>query len=293
MPDVKIYIACHKQMNLPKYDLFYPVQAGAALEKEYFSNMLHDDTEKHISEKNDSYCELTVQYWAWKNQTADYYGFFHYRRILSFNEKQAAHYKVYLKTFNDTILKKHGYTAHNVIPFVKQYDLLLPRGEITTETVYQKYAGAEHHYAEDLDCIMALISEKYPAYVPAMQQYLHGHTQYYYNMYVMKHALFQQYCSWLFPLLEQFDGCNNRAKYGTDKAALRVDGYLAERLFGIWFTYQKQNSDIHYCELPVLYFAMGNINDYCKQWLKNKLFPAGSKQRHIMKSLIRRKHKGM
>ena len=30
-----------------------------------------------------------------------------------------------------------------------------------------------------------------------------------------------------------------------------------------------------------------------KQWLKNKLFPAGSKQRHIMKSLIRRKHKGM
>ena len=30
--------------------------------------------------------ELTVQYWAWKNVQADYYGLCHYRRYLSFSK---------------------------------------------------------------------------------------------------------------------------------------------------------------------------------------------------------------
>ncbi len=81
MPDIRLYIACHKEAALPSMPFFYPVQAGAALATQQFENMLQDDTGNHISEKNKSYCELTVQYWAWKNQRADYYGFFHYRRF--------------------------------------------------------------------------------------------------------------------------------------------------------------------------------------------------------------------
>ena len=50
-----------------------------------FRACCHDDEGDNISQKNKTYCELTAQYWAWKNEDADYYGFFHYRRYLAFD----------------------------------------------------------------------------------------------------------------------------------------------------------------------------------------------------------------
>lgn len=44
-----------------------------------------DNEGDNISGKNPDYCELTAQYWAWKNIDCDYYGFFHYRRYLTFH----------------------------------------------------------------------------------------------------------------------------------------------------------------------------------------------------------------
>ena len=80
-PDIRIFIACHKPTYVPENSLFYPVQVGAALTNKRFEHMAYRDNEgEHISEKNPDYCELTAQYWAWKNIDCDYYGFFNYRR---------------------------------------------------------------------------------------------------------------------------------------------------------------------------------------------------------------------
>ena len=49
-----------------------------------FKETLHDNDGENISSKNPMYCELTAQYWAWKNADADYYGFCHYRRYFDF-----------------------------------------------------------------------------------------------------------------------------------------------------------------------------------------------------------------
>lgn len=283
MPDIKIFIACHKEIDLPDMPFLYPVQAGAAFSAQRFTGMLPDNTGDHISYKNKSYCELTVQYWAWKNQEADYYGFFHYRRFLSLQAEQKAICNVY-RFPNEQVLQQAGYTKERLEQLLSRYEMLLPYSEQTSETVYNKYAKAKYHAIEDLDLIMALLNQHRPEYKTAMEQYLFGHKQYYFNMYIMRRELFQQYCEWLFPLLEHFDQSNRWEKYKED-AAWRVDGYLAERLFGVWYTYQRQTTALRSLELPWMYFAMKNKADYYKSWMKNKVLPVGSKRKRLLKQL--------
>ena len=84
-PDIRIYVVCHKPAYVPETPYLYPIQVGTALSGKKLPGMLHDDEGDNISERNKTYCELTAQYWAWKNEEADYYGFFHYRRYLAFD----------------------------------------------------------------------------------------------------------------------------------------------------------------------------------------------------------------
>ena len=98
--NIKIYVSCHKNCFVPDRPFLYPIQVGAQDASIRFSNMLHDDIGENISHKNPLYCELTAQYWAWKNDDADYYGFFHYRRYLCFTEQIMAH-----NSFQDVVIK--------------------------------------------------------------------------------------------------------------------------------------------------------------------------------------------
>ena len=82
VPDIRLFVCCHQPSSVPEHPLLYPIQVGAALADTHFPGFLHDDSGENISRKNRVYCELTAQYWAWKNVEADYYGFFHYRRYL-------------------------------------------------------------------------------------------------------------------------------------------------------------------------------------------------------------------
>ena len=71
--NIKIFISCHKRCNFLKNKYVSPIQVGAALSSERFEDMEHDDEGENISILNPMYCELTAQYWAWKNIDADYY----------------------------------------------------------------------------------------------------------------------------------------------------------------------------------------------------------------------------
>lgn len=85
-PDIKIFVSHRIDLDSETIDnpLYIPVRCGATFDDRENVDMLGDDTGDNISEKRLSYCELTVQYWAWKNVEADYYGLCHYRRYLSF-----------------------------------------------------------------------------------------------------------------------------------------------------------------------------------------------------------------
>lgn len=75
-PDIKIFVSHRIDLDAETIDnpLYVNVRCGAVFDKRENVDMLGDDTGDNISEKRDMYNELTVQYWAWKNVEADYYG---------------------------------------------------------------------------------------------------------------------------------------------------------------------------------------------------------------------------
>lgn len=110
MKKIKILISCHKRAKVIHNAIMEPIQLGCFFNEKKFDNMLHDDDGDNISQLNAMYCELTAQYWAWKNLDLDYYGFCHYRRYFNFsnnNYKENAFGVVEENSINDYTIKKY------------------------------------------------------------------------------------------------------------------------------------------------------------------------------------------
>lgn len=101
--DAMILVACHKPCEMYNKGIYTPIQVGKAI-SEYNLGIIGDDTGDNISQKNPSYCELTAQYWAWKNVDCRYIGLCHYRRYFE---------TVYTNDLLERIFSK--------------YDVILPR----------------------------------------------------------------------------------------------------------------------------------------------------------------------
>lgn len=80
----KIIVVTHKDYEMPKDSIYFPVCVGVGIPA-LSDKFQPDNVGENISEKNNTYCELTAIYWAWKNfpQNIDYVGVAHYRRHFS------------------------------------------------------------------------------------------------------------------------------------------------------------------------------------------------------------------
>ena len=101
MDKIKLILSYHDECTPLQSDVLLPIQTGCAVTAKRFNNMLHDDEGDNISEKNERFCELTAQYWAWKNYDRigdpDYIGFMHYRRHFMFAGEEKEKMFGYLK----------------------------------------------------------------------------------------------------------------------------------------------------------------------------------------------------
>lgn len=278
MADIKLFVCCHKLELIPKHPLLFPIQVGAFLADKHFCDYLHDDTGDNISEKNGSYCELTAQYWAWKNVKADYYGFFHYRRFLYPDINARLPYRIEREP-NLSILNKIGYGEF--ADLIQKYDLIAPIGENMYVSVRDHYANAPFHHRTDLDLVEMITRERTPEISGAMEEYMSNTISYFGNIYIMRRRLFQNYCSWLFPVLEEFDCISDTKNYSVQEK--RVDGYLAERLLGTYITKIKKESKNKVLEIPRVHFASTN---YWRKSLINTLLPPSTYRRHIIKQFF-------
>ena len=262
MNSIKILIACHKPTDFLASDCLQPIQVGAAKAAVRLPDMLHDDEGENISALNPMYCELTAQYWAWKNLDCDYYGFFHYRRYLSFAGAPGSRDSWANLTepfFDGQIKEKYGLSEESIRAFVEGADLVLPEQKNITQmphmgkNMVEQYQAGRNLHGEDLDRMMDILKEKYPEFVPYAQRYLSGHTTFFNNMYIMKKELFEPYCAWLFDILDEFMKRADMADYSVE--ALRTPGHLAERLLNIYCLYlQDQKKDLVIKQAPTVAF---------------------------------------
>ncbi len=194
-----------------------PIQVGAALTDERITDVV-DCVGDNISERNVNYCELTALYWMWKNGMSndmEYYGLFHYRRLLDISEED---------------LCRMGYNDVDVVlqfPTIHEPDI------------------SEHHkrYLKDCDwdAMIQALNELQPEYAKAFQNILKQPYFYNYNMLVAKKTVLINYCEWLFPILGRTEELSNPKGW---ERSDRYIGYLAESLMTLYFMYHKDDLNI-------------------------------------------------
>lgn len=233
--DVQIFVSYHKPFKLFKNKYLQPIHVGRdvflnkdtcdgdyqKIKKWLLKNTIGDNTSDNISLKNPNYCELTAQYWAWKNCNANYVGFCHYRRLFDLN--------------NSKISK-----------LLNEYDIILPRIFTLDCTVREQYN--RDHIKEDLDKTLEIIASKYPDYMEDAENVLNKKTIYFCNMFITNRELFNSYCEWLFDILFELEKVTVISE---NKYQSRIFGFLSERLLNIFIEHVKRIDDIKIYEVPV------------------------------------------
>lgn len=225
-----IYIITHKpfQEVVTEKEVYQVLQVGGLQD---IDGALRDNTGKEIARKNTSYCELTGLYWIWKNgkeKPEDLTGLLHYRRYFT-TRMQSFLYTYFgikpqvlpLKTVRKALIKN---------------DIILPRRLKAFHSVETIYAA--EHIGEDIQLLREIIQEKTPHYSDSFEQVMRGKTYWYANMMILKKSLLDQYCAWLFPILEEMENRIDLSKH-EDPYQGRVYGFLAERLLNVWVVHQK------------------------------------------------------
>ena len=210
------------------------------------SNFLKDNEGDEISSLNAYYCELTAQYWAWKNCHYENIGFFHYRRYMNFLPSSG---------FDDNF-RINVKDAEVVIPFLTSFDqkkalekllsvsdVIVPMRVMLNPSISDQYcrtieAAPWHEFVRQLKI-------KFPLSIDPELYF--GSVNYapLCNLFVMKRMVFLRYCEDLFSVIDLvYD------KIGTpyDDYNNRYPGFLAERFLGYWLYIQ----DVKKLEVPMV-----------------------------------------
>lgn len=231
--DLRIYIAAHKEAQIPDLEGYNPISVGTALRDGNSFGYISDANGNNISEKNKNFCELTALYWIWKNTSEKYIGLVHYRRFFS--------------SYSMSESPKYFLKKGNAKKILNEYDIILPNPirwkYCTVAEGYDHGAG----YAKDLLVIRDIIGEKYPSYIRAYDEICNGHKASYCNMFVAKKSLMNDYCEWLFDILFEAENRIDISDYGI--AEQRIFGYISEILLNVWVLH----NDLKVYYMPIVF----------------------------------------
>jgi hypothetical protein len=314
---IKIFVSRRLDLDsmVVSNPIYEPVICGAVYAKDTIStkNLLEDDTGENISSRRNSFCEFTVQYWAWKNVESDYYGLCHYRRYLTFLSKRFkanSQKQIMEGILDDFTIKKYGFLEEaRMRQIIEENDVVVneaadvhniptPRG--FQKTVYDHWQahGGMFFDARLLPLLLETIHRLCSQYDEAADEYLHDRWHRGYNCYVMKKELFFQMCQFQFTVL--FDLEKQLAQNGYARNFERTLGYMGEIMYGIFIYYLQKQGIYKIKEEQLVYFEQTVLPDSKMQWLLDKclfwakfrfedigykLLPKNSKRRNFIKKI--------
>lgn len=257
--NIKILIATHKPLAVIENEIFTPIQVGSAInEFSIKESYLKDDEGDNISNKNNTFNELTALYYAWKNLNVDVIGLAHYRRYLDLHHSKPLFKKDSIDvvkniTKNSSKIELLGNikkSSSKILKFLKSNDVIIAKPCFCTiEGEYCSIADdySHNHISSDWDICMQVILELNPDYKKSIDSYLYNSNKFYIcNMFIAKKEWFNDFCSWIFPILFEVE---NRITISKDPFQRRVTGFLSERLFTLYILHNEFNIK----ELPILF----------------------------------------
>lgn len=220
-----IFSVFHKPYTIPEDTLYQPIQVGfgqTIINPNTNKAIIRDNSGINISNKNKNYCELTALYWIWKNigiSKYDYIGLDHYRRHFT---------TAILKSKSSPIL-----SSKELGDFLKKnaVDIILPKKRhYWIETNYSQYVHA--HHKEDLEITREAIKLLCPDFLPSYDNVMKKTNGHRFNMFIMRSDILNEYCTWLFPILEYVEEHIDISNYSDYDA--RIFGFIGERLLDVW-----------------------------------------------------------
>lgn len=268
-PDIKIFVSHRIDMEAETIDnpLYVNVRCGAVYDKRENIDMLGDDTGDNISEKRNMYNELTVQYWAWKNVDADYYGLCDERKYFSLSEKQnKSNNKVlYEEYLTQEIIKKYELDNNKLVDkLLDENDFVImqpidirkvatPKGYAKNIKMYLQNNNHKLLKYEHIEIILDYIRDVYPDIYPYAIKYLNGYQYIQYNNFIMKKILFNEYCSFQFNILFNFEKKFHKNSQFYSENIMQSLNLIGIVLLGIYYKYLSEKN-IKYKQLLVIYF---------------------------------------
>jgi hypothetical protein len=299
MPDIKIFVSHRIDRDTPIIEgnpLYVPMRCGTTYDKRVRSalpkGVLGDNTGDNISEKRLSYNEFTVQYWAWKNVDADYYGLQHYRRYLSFSpqdyplEEQTRYVESSL--IDDDSIARFGLADHQAMSReISAYDAIvnrcadirrmLRRG-LYSNSVYTHWAlsfgawSSKPLFREEkyLKAMVEIIRERYPQYVEAANSYLAGTQHRGYTCFVLRKELFNEMCELQFGVMSEIEARFDFSEYPENNLTIRrTPAYVGELLYGVFIRYLELRGEYRIKENQLVFFkdagTLVKMNDVVAQ----------------------------
>lgn len=237
-----MFVCCHKKDFCFSESPYIPFQVGKLANGIDLGMESDADGDDNISGKNPWYCELTAQYWIWKNcKDADYVGLCHYRRYFDFKPTLFDRLRCY-KFVGEDYLPDHlridpAFLASADVVTVSPQNFNLPSYAVL----------CRGHIRQDVRELEKIVEDLYPDYIEDYRYVMYEENYFFpYNMMIAKREIFNDYSKWLFDILFELE---KRLCVPADPYQPRVFGFYSERLMGVFLHHHLEYKVKH---LPVL-----------------------------------------